>query len=246
MTPWPYPRYCAHRGGGKLAPENTLAAVRLGHAHGYRMVEVDVKLSADGVPFLLHDSTLDRTTSLRGPADAQPWRELALADAGAWHSPRFAGEPPASLAALARFCLANATCVNIEIKPVPGRERETGTAVAIDAAALWRGANPPPLLSSFSTVALAAARDAAPELPRALLCEAPLPDWLAQCRELECRALDIDDAPLDRGIVERAHAAGLAVLAWTVNDPARARELAGWGVVTIITDAVDLIDPSDS
>jgi glycerophosphoryl diester phosphodiesterase len=244
MKPWPYPRYCAHRGAGKLAPENTLAAVRLGHAHGYRMVEVDAKLSADGVPFLLHDATLDRTTSVHGRADALPWRELALADAGAWHSPPYAGEPPATLAAVARFCRANATRVNVEIKPTPGREGETGAAVALDAADLWRGADLPPLLSSFSAVALAAARDAVPELPRALLCEAPLPDWLAQCRELGCHALDIDHALLERGIVERAHAAGLAVLTWTVNDPARAREFASWGVDTIITDAVDLIDPS--
>ena len=58
---WPYPRWIAHRGAGKLAPENTLAAFRLGAAHGYRAFECDVKLSADGVPFLLHDATLDRT-----------------------------------------------------------------------------------------------------------------------------------------------------------------------------------------
>ena len=63
---WPYPRWVAHRGAGKLAPENTLAAFRLGAAHGYRAFECDVKLSADGVPFLLHDATLDRTTSGQG------------------------------------------------------------------------------------------------------------------------------------------------------------------------------------
>jgi len=70
--PWPYPRWIAHRGAGKLAPENTLAAFRLGAAHGYRAFECDVKLSADGVPFLLHDATLERTTSGRGPAAAPP------------------------------------------------------------------------------------------------------------------------------------------------------------------------------
>ena len=60
---WPYPRWVAHRGAGKLAPENTLAAFRLGGEHGYRMFECDVKLSADKVPFLLHDATLERTTN---------------------------------------------------------------------------------------------------------------------------------------------------------------------------------------
>ena len=68
LADWPYPRLAAHRGAGILAPENTLAALRLGYVHGYRMVEIDVKLSADGVSFLLHDNTLDRTTSARGRA----------------------------------------------------------------------------------------------------------------------------------------------------------------------------------
>jgi len=241
---WPYPRYCAHRGAGSLAPENTLAALRLGHAHGYRMVEIDAKLSADGVAFLLHDATLDRTTNARGRADARTWRELALLDAGAWHSPPYVGEPLATLAAVARFSLANATAVNIEINPTPGRERETGAAVALDAAALWSEGGVPPLLSSFSAEALAAARDAVPELPRAWLCEYPEDDWTAVCQSLDCRAVDINYTLLDRGLVDRAHAAGLAVATWTVNDPAQAREFARWGVDTIITDAVDLIDPS--
>ena len=62
LPPWPYPLWIAHRGAGKLAPENTLAAFRLGARHGYRAFECDVKLSADGVPFLLHDDTLERTS----------------------------------------------------------------------------------------------------------------------------------------------------------------------------------------
>ncbi len=66
LPAWPYPKFCAHRGAGKLAPENTLAAFRLGYEHGYRMAEFDVKLSADGVAFLLHDDTLDRTTNCQG------------------------------------------------------------------------------------------------------------------------------------------------------------------------------------
>jgi glycerophosphoryl diester phosphodiesterase len=70
-APWHYPRWIAHRGAGKLAPENTLAAFRLGAAHGWRAFECDVKLSADGVPFLLHDATLERTTSGQGTAGAR-------------------------------------------------------------------------------------------------------------------------------------------------------------------------------
>ena len=64
MTRWPYPRIVAHRGGGKLAPENTLGAIRLGAELGFGGVEFDVMLSSDGVPVLIHDQTLERTTSL--------------------------------------------------------------------------------------------------------------------------------------------------------------------------------------
>ena len=56
LAPWPYPRWIAHRGAGKLAPENTLAAFRMGAQYGYRMFECDAKLSSDGVPFLMHDA----------------------------------------------------------------------------------------------------------------------------------------------------------------------------------------------
>ena len=123
LPPWPYPRLCAHRGAGKLAPENTLTAMRVGHAHGYGMVEFDVKLSADNVSFLLHDATLERTTSGRGRADAMPWRELARLDAGGWHSAKYAGEMLPTFAAIARWARAHGVACNVEIKSMPGRER---------------------------------------------------------------------------------------------------------------------------
>ena len=74
---WLYPRWIAHRGAGNLAPENTLAAFRLGAEYGFRMFECDVRLSADGVPFLLHDRTLERTSNGRGVAGDHSWGELA-------------------------------------------------------------------------------------------------------------------------------------------------------------------------
>lgn len=241
LPPWPYPRRCAHRGAGKLAPENTLASLRLGHSHGYRMAEIDVKLSADGVPFLLHDATLDRTTNGTGRADAMTWRELSRLDAGSWHSPPYAGEAIPTLAAVARWCRANGVALNIEIKPTPGRERETGAAVAIDAAALWKGSDVPPLLSSFSATALEAALETVPALPRAWLTETLPADWRERCRALGCVAIDAKHALLRESVVRDAHAAGLRVAAWTVNDVKRAADLAAWGVDTVITDAVDAI-----
>ncbi|MGO4281998.1 glycerophosphoryl diester phosphodiesterase [Cupriavidus sp. OV038] len=241
---WPYPRHIAHRGAGKLAPENTLAAFRHGASFGYRMFEFDVKLSADGKPVLMHDATLDRTTSGKGRVDAMTLGELAALDAGSWHSPAYAGEPVPTLATIARYTRANGFHVNIEIKPVPGTEWRTGAAVAIDALSLWQGADVPPLLSSFSEEALDAARQVAPGLPRALLLDKLPADWPERLRRLGCVALDANHRELDAAVIARAHADGFQVLCYTVNDASRAAELLSWGLDGLITDAVDRIEPA--
>lgn len=239
---WGYPRTMAHRGAGKLVPENTLAALRHGHALGWRAAEVDVKLSADGVAFLLHDDTLERTTSGRGRANALDWRALSQLDAGAWHGARFAGEPLPTYAAVLAWCAANGVALNAEIKPVRGFERATGAAVALDTRMHWPLDRLPPLLSSFSTDALAGARDAVPDLPRAHLFQHPLPDdWLARCQSIGAIALDCNWHSVTPTLVRSAHDAGLHVLCYTCNEPERVHELLSWGVATVITDALDQV-----
>ena len=240
---WPFPRWIAHRGAGKLAPENTLAAFRLGSRHGYRAFECDVKLSRDGVPFLLHDDTLERTTNAGGDAGARPWAELSQLDAGAWHSRAFAGEPLASLAAIAAFCLRNRHALNIEIKPSPTRERETGEVVAREAAKLWTGQALPPLLSSFKPESLEGAMAGAASLPRALLLDTLWDGWFERAQALGCVAVVADHKLFDRALVERLHGAGLRALAYTVNDESAAAVLTGIGLDGLITDAVDRFAP---
>lgn len=242
MAHWPYPAWVAHRGAGKLAPENTLAAFRLGARHGYRMFECDAKLAADGVVFLLHDATLNRTTDGRGVAGERPWGELAQLDAGSWHSRAYAGEPLCTLANLARFCLANRHCLNIEIKPTPGSERRTGEAVAREAQRLWAGAVPP-LLTSFQPESLEGARAAAPELPRGLLLDQLRPDWLQLAQGLDSVAIVCNHALWDAGTVGAAKAAGMRCLSYTVNDEWAAQRLLALGTDGIITDRVDLFSP---
>lgn len=237
---WPYPRWIAHRGAGKLAPENTLAAFKLGASHGYCMFECDVKLSSDDVPFLLHDSTLERTTSGHGTAGEQPWSALAQLDAGSWHSPSFAAEPLPTLEAIARFCLDNGLFLNIEIKPTPGSERHTGEVVAGHAARLWQGAAVPPLLTSFQPEALQGARDAAPELPRGLLLESLWTGWLETALTLGCVAVVCNHALWDSSSVTQAKSAGFRTLSYTVNDEVAAQRLIVLGTDGIITDRVDL------
>ena len=243
LEPWPYPRWIAHRGAGKLAPENTLAAFRLGAQCGYRAFECDVKLSRDDVPFLLHDDTLDRTSNGHGDAGAQPWSELAQLDAGTWHSRNFAGEPLASFAAIAAFCLRNGHALNIEIKPSPLRQRETGEAVARQAARLWAGQAVPPLLSSFEVESLEAAVAGAAHLPRALLLDTLWSGWFERANALACVAVVANYRLFDRAMVDRLHAAGLRAMAYTVNDDSAAQQLLSFGLDGLITDAVDRFAP---
>ncbi|AOJ64258.1 glycerophosphoryl diester phosphodiesterase [Burkholderia ubonensis] len=241
---WPYPRVVAHRGGGTLAPENTLAALEEGARRGHAMVEFDAKLSADDITFLLHDDTVDRTSDGHGPAARMRYAELAALDAGAWFDARFAGERMPTFEAAAARCVALGLAANVEIKPCPGRERETGQCVAADAAAYWRDAAVPPLLSSFSFDALQQARETAPELPRGMLYEAVPDDWYAQVVDaLGCVSLHADHTRLDEPLVRAIKAAGLRILVYTVNDPERARELVRWGVDAVCTDRIDLIGP---
>jgi glycerophosphoryl diester phosphodiesterase len=243
LSAWPYPLWVAHRGAGKLAPENTLAAFRVGAGFGYQAFECDVKLSADGVPFLLHDDTLQRTTPLQGIAGERPWAELARTDAGSWHSRAFAGEPLPSLDAIAAFCLRNGHALNIEIKPTPGHEERTGEVVASAAAKLWAGQAVQPLLSSFRPESLKGARTTAPALPRALLLDTLWDGWFDVAQGLGCVAVVTNHRLMDAALIARLHGAGLRALVYTVNDEADAQRLIALGVDGIITDAVDRLGP---
>lgn len=243
LADWPYPRLAAHRGAGKAAPENTLAAMRRGYDAGYRMVEFDAKLSADGVPILLHDDRVDRTTHGRGAAARLSWTALAELDAGRWHSARYAGEPIPRLSAIARWAIANRVACNVEIKPCRGRDALTGAEVARAAARDWRDGALAPLLSSFSVPALESARQAAPALPRALLADRLPRDWQALVDRLGCIGLSLNHRWLSEAKTIMIKQAGLRLMVYTCNHPRRVRRLLDWGVDTVITDAIDSCAP---
>lgn len=239
LFPWDGPRWWAHRGAGRLAPENTLAAFELGARCGFKAFECDVKISADSVAFLMHDTTLDRTTGELGIAEERNWAQLSQLDAGRWHSPAFEGVRIPKLSDIARFCFETDSALNIEIKPTPGHEVRTGELVAIEAAALWRGRSQPLLLSSFSTSALRAAQMAAPHLPRALLLDELTPSWLELASELGCAGVVMDQELIDAHSAGGLHDAGLFLLSYTVNEARLAERLLNWGVDGLITDVMD-------
>ena len=244
MKPWPYPFWIAHRGGGALAPENTLPAFRTGLRWGWRMMECDVKLSADGVPYLMHDDTLDRTTNSTGPANAAPWSELRALDAGAWHSDWFRHAAPAGLSEVAALVQEEGACVNLEIKPMPGQGGVTGERVAIEATRLWAHAPVAPLLSSFDLDALAAAKAAAPHLPRALLLDREADAGIPRALALACDAIVPHHRLVNADLMEAARRSQLRVLSYTVNHKKDALRLVALGVDGLITDAITQFNPA--
>ena len=238
---WPYPFWIAHRGAGRLGPENTLAAFAIGHACGYRMFECDARLSADGEVFLLHDDRLERTTNGTGDAVSQPWSALAGLDAGAWHGEAFTGERLPRLAEVIDFCAARGCSLNVEIKPAPGDAARNGRRVAEVLAAARHPL--PVLLSSFAPAALAAAAETAPGLTRGLLLETFRAGWMDEARRLGCVAVIAACAAWTTATAAQAGAAGLRRLAYTVNDDAEAERLRALGLDGLITDRVDHFRP---
>lgn len=236
MTPAapPLPRVFAHRCGGALAPENTLAGLRAAAAHGFTAVEFDVMLSADGTPVLIHDETLERTTNGRGRVCETPDAVLFALDAGG-------GERIPTLAEAAALCAELGLFANIEIKPAAGYELATGETVARFVADHWRGV--PPLLSSFSRPALAAARRVAPQLRYGLLFEAVPRNWRRQMDEVGATTLHCAADCVRDTTIAAAAVAGVPVLCYTVNDPQAAQRLFARGVSGLFTDRLDPRDP---
>jgi glycerophosphoryl diester phosphodiesterase len=240
---WGFPRILGHRGGGTLAPENTLAGLRTASRYGFLGVEFDAKLTRDGVAILMHDETLERTTNASGTVAQADWATLQRLDAGGWRDARFAGEPIPTLEAALRLCHDLGLWPNVEIKPCPGREEETGTVVAREVLRHWRGETLP-LLSSFSPVSVAAARAEAQQLPRGLLVREVPADWREQVDRLGCFSLHCHYRAATPAFLAQAAAAGCPVLCYTVNRAALARTLRSRGVSALATDRLDLIPPT--
>jgi glycerophosphoryl diester phosphodiesterase len=246
---WPYPKVLAHRGGGTLAPENTMAGLLHGMRAGFRAIEFDVMLARDGVPVVMHDPFLGRTVPGSGHVYDYDVLELAAMDAGGWFGREYAGEPVPLFVEFAQFCKAHGVWMNIELKPAPGYEIETGGVVARIAAAMFADAlaagqlDKAPLLSSFSLLALESAREVAPQLPRAFLMSELPPDWERRARDVGAVAIHVNHRHLTQQQARDVTAAGFGLFCYTVNEPERASELLEWGVDAFCTDRIDLIGP---
>jgi len=241
MGDFQLPKVVGHRGAATYAPENTLESMREAANRGARWVEFDAKLTGDGIVILMHDETLDRTTSGHGLVAQASARDIALLDAGGWFGADWKGvrvpQLADSLALLAELDMQ----ANIEIKPCPGREIETAQAVVDVVQRRWPKDRPWPLLSSFSRASLEQARAAAPDVPRGLLIWKFVDDWEEAATALGCVSVHCADQFLTPSWAAEIRKAGFGLAVYTVNDPARARELQAWGVQCLITDSPDAI-----
>ncbi|HEY0834108.1 MAG TPA: glycerophosphoryl diester phosphodiesterase [Azospirillum sp.] len=231
------PRLIGHRGAKQSAPENTLVSVREAAREGAAWVEVDVMLTSDGVPVVIHDDTLDRTTSGRGPVAGIDLVHLKRLDAGGWFDPRFAGEEVPTLSELLDLAARLGLGVNLEIKPShPDLAVATARAALDVVKGVWP-AERPLLLSSFQVPCLEVARDRAPGIPRGYLLDEPPADWAAVADRIGADTIHVNQDRQTEASVAAHRAGGRPVLAYTVNDADRARQLFAWGVAGVFTDA---------
>jgi len=229
-----------HRGAAGRAPENTLAGFRCAKSLGCDWIEFDVRLTADGALVVCHDSRLDRTTDTTGRIATMTLPAVRQSDAGASFDAKFAGELIPMLEEALALADEIGLGANIEIKADRGLARATAAAVAEMLTRLG-GRHAPVLVSSFLRPALATMKDLAPLVPRGLLLRRFPLRWAGLASRLGCSSLHLDHRSLHPGLVDSVRRAGYPLLAYTVNDPARARLLFNWGVTSVFSDVPDII-----
>jgi glycerophosphoryl diester phosphodiesterase len=225
-----------HRGAASCAPENTLAGLRTAKALGCRWVEFDVRLTADHQPVLLHDARLGRTTDAVGWARRRTLAAIRRHDAGRWFAPAFAGERVPTLAEAVALLAALGLGANIELKASRAAATAIGGVVARALSQSWPAHLPGPLISSFLPEALFAAQLTAPQFARGLLFRSVPRDWRERAEAVACASIHADHRRLNRAKVAEMREAGYTVLAYTVNEPARARLLLTAGVASVFSD----------
>lgn len=241
------PQVVGHRGALALAPENTMAAFRLAAHLGIDAVEFDVQRTADGVPIVIHDDTLDRTTSGHGRVRETRWDEIRALDAGSWRSAEHAGERVPSLDQLLEWARSATVGLVLELKqpaPARGRARDEGLVASVLDAVRSADLLGRTLLISFDHPSIAEAIAREPRARTALLTEGPaFVDPLAPARAVPgVLGLHVRWPWISRDLLAAAHDAGLHVHGWGLGhplDPPTVHRLVDLGVDLLGADAPD-------
>lgn len=224
----------AHRGYSSVAPENTLAAVAAGMRTGAEYVEIDVHTTADGLPVVLHDQTVDRTTEGSGDVAVLPGAQVTALDAGSWFSPAFAGQHLPTFAQVLDLLETGSSTLLLEIKgPETSAEVERVVDMVVEA-----GLEDRVVLQSFDVAALRYAREHAPQIPRGLLRGSLDADPVAVAQDLGAVMYNPSATALlaRPTVVADLNEAGIAVMPYTVNSAADWARLTEIGVDGVITD----------
>lgn len=228
-----------HRGAAALAPENTLAGIRLAATTAATGIEIDTQLSADGIPVVFHDESVKRCTNGSGNVSSMTLTQLQSLDAGSWFDPRFAAQTIPSLEQAMQQCLASDLILNLELKI-----HHTPEAIPLvnAVAALVERINFPAdklILSSFEIAALEQCQRVLPDVRRGYICEDWSADQLDTLKPLDLFSVHMDHHILTPAVAASIKAANLQLQIWTMNDPAQKQRFADMGVDVIITDCPD-------
>lgn len=224
----------SHRGGAATAPENTLPAITAALAGGFGYVEVDVALTADRHPVLMHDKSVDRTTDGHGRLAALTLSEVRALDAGSWFDPAYAGTPVPMFAEFLDVLAQSGGRAIVELKG----DWDAAALAAAFAEVAARELEPRVAFASFDarTLALAAAES---DLVSRLLILKNLPaDVVSAVAEAGARGVVVSRKAVlaHPGIVDELHAAGARVVVYTLNDDAQWDAVTALGVDGIVTD----------
>lgn len=235
------PKIIGHRGAAGYAPENTLEGIHTAADMGIDWVELDVKLTKDDVPIIFHDDMLDRTTNGAGPVAEKNYSEIRELEAGSWFGDSFAGVKIPTLEEALDVLIERDLGLNLEIKPCPGRERETAEVALDELSQIWDDHNRL-LISSFAQESLEAALEMATDWHRGFLLPEEWPeDWETMLTDIQPSTINIDGNTITRDQVDLLMAFEIPILAYTINDPDRARLLQSWGVDGFFSDTPDVI-----
>jgi len=229
------PKVIAHRGSSGQAPENTLASLHLAGQQGIKWVEIDVMLSADGIPVIFHDDYLARTSNGEGLIHKTPLQDLQKLDAGSWKDEKYAEQRIPTLHEAIEVIAQYKMGLNLELKPCEGLEEET-TSASIDILKRFWPKDLPLLLSSFNYFSLTSARALWPEIQLGYNVSAIPHAWQSRLETLDCAGLHIHQSFFDKELVTEIKAAGYKVLAFTINNESLALDLYTQGLDAVFSD----------
>ena len=227
------PLVIAHRGASGSAPENTMAAFSLAVEQGAQVIELDVHMTADGYPVVIHDPTVARTTDGTGLVREKTLAELRRLDAGSWFETRFAGERVPTLEEVVTWARGR-VALAIEIKNTPFHYR--GIEASVTGVLERHDAVLDNEVFSFDHLCVRRIKAREPRLLTGVCYSANPVDHNALAIAANATALHPMFQHLHPDAVRDAHAAGLLVFAWTVNGHQDIREMVALGIDGIVTD----------